>query len=201
MKTTHLVLSLLALTALVGCNKAKPGESKEESQPEETESVVSEEESLPVESEEESESEEEVSSNPLEWQQVGNTAYVNIYGNIGATLLYNNNEFGNGDYIHFGVDRVFDYLGVFTSNTVFNFVFVLQNTSGEEVATTCIVNPAIESEHVGEYLIETASAYLLDQNKGYIAISMGEEVNWDHNKSQAMNNLIQNQIDLIKDLG
>lgn len=201
MKTTHLVLSLLALTALVGCGNSKPGESKEESQPKESESEpvsVSEEESLPVESEEESESTPK-ETDPLAWQQVGGTAYVNIYGDIGVTLLYNDKEVSNGDYIHLADDRYFDYLGAFSS-TSFNFVYVLKSVTATGDEYACIVNPAIEGENVGEYLSDVATEYLKGKNKGYIAISTGSDIRWDKSKSEAMNELIQKQVDALNSL-
>ena len=194
MKATHLVLSLLALTALVGCGNKKQGESKEESKPVESESTTSE-ESTPVESE----SEEPVETDPLAWNEIGGTAYVNIYGDIGVTLRYNDKDVNNGDYIHLADDRNFDYVGVFSAST-YNFVYVLQSTSEEGTQLSCVVNPGILKESVGEYLTTVAVDYLKGKNKGYIAISTGDEIKWDTNKSKAMNDLIEKQVEIVKTL-
>lgn len=185
MKTKQITLTLLAAAALCACGGN--GNSSNSSKAESASASVSasvESQSSEVSSVVSSESSEE--SDPLAWQEIGGTALVEIYGDIGATLSYGGKTFGNGDYIHFDDKKAVDYVGVF-ANKDFNFVYVLR--SGE--TTTCIVNRGITSDNVAEYYMDVFAANLKGKDKGYIAISLGDTVTWNKNHSKAMNELIE----------
>ncbi len=182
MKIKQLTLTLFAAVALASCGSAP---SSSASKVESSEASVSSASQISSESIVSSEED----TDPLKWNEINGTAKVNIYGDIGITLSYGDKTVSNGDYIHFDDTKQVGYVGVFSAYT-YNFVYVLK--AGTAINT--IIQPGIKKDSASEYLLNIFAENLKGKEKGYIAISTGDQVLWDKTLSPAMNALIESAL-------
>ena len=114
---------------------------------------------------------------------------------LGITFNYGNNpeiktENIGGHFFAYNKDNKLTASGELATETI-NFVVVNEKTDG---STLCVVNPGILKEHFAEYFKDFTETNLASANKAYIAVSAGNEVLWNKNNSEKLNELIQSMI-------
>ena len=119
----------------------------------------------------------------------------------GARFTYGNAALQATNTLDLSASAAIGFSGQFTSEQVFNFVYVTEVRAGDGQGSLGITAAAalyagIEGDQVSEFLSDASD--LQGKTRAYVAISYGSTVKWTKNKNAAMDAKIQQLVNASK---